>query len=120
MSPARKSQRSRILALLVEAKGGWVSPPAILALGVAQYNTRIFELRKLGFRIENKTEGNPQTGARHSWFRLLPRLAARDSQTEKPEAAKSVLKARQNNPEPEWKDRPRVTGLPLFDSGVRP
>ena len=66
----RKTQRDRILRLLIEARGGWVPLPDILALGCAQYNARIFELRRLNFSIENRSEIDAETGARHSWFRL--------------------------------------------------
>lgn len=68
----RKTQRDRILRLLVEAHGEWVPLPQILALGVAQYNARIFELRRLGFNIENRSESDTVTGVRRSWFRLSP------------------------------------------------
>lgn len=67
----RKTQRDRILRLLVDAHGEWVSLPDILALGIAQYNARIFELRRLNFNIENRSETDVETGARHSWFRLV-------------------------------------------------
>ena len=84
----RKTQAAALLRLLIDAHGSWVPLPKILALGIAQYNARILELRRLGFVIENKTERID--GARHSWFRLL------DS--------------------PAWKDRPAaMTGLPLWD-----
>lgn len=66
-----KTQSAAILRLLVEARGSWVSLPEVMALGIAQYNARIFELRRLGFTIENRTETDPGTGARHSWFRLV-------------------------------------------------
>lgn len=70
-SSARKTQQARVLRLLIEAHGEWVSLPEILALGIAQYNARIFELRRLGFLVENRTETDTRMGARHSWFRLL-------------------------------------------------
>jgi Helix-turn-helix domain len=66
----RETQCSRILALLIGACGEWVPLPEILGLGIAQYSARIFELRRAGFRIENRTERDPSTGAVHSWFRL--------------------------------------------------
>ncbi len=71
----RKSQRAAVLRLLIDAHGSWVPLPQILALGIAQYNARILELRRLGFVIENKTER--VNDARHSWFRLVnsPRSA---------------------------------------------
>ncbi len=70
-NPNVKTQRGEILALLIKARGDWVPLPQILACA-AQYNARVFELRRLGFDIENRTETDPQTGARHSWFRLVP------------------------------------------------
>jgi|HubBroStandDraft_2_1064218.scaffolds.fasta_scaffold397597_2 hypothetical protein len=63
------SQRGRILRLLIEAHGGWVPSPEIAACA-QQYNSRLFDLRRLGFLIENRTE--EIDGARHSWFRLVP------------------------------------------------
>ncbi len=65
----RKTQSAALLRLLIDAHGSWVPLPQILALGIAQYNARVFELRRLGFVIENKTER--VNGARHSWFRLI-------------------------------------------------
>jgi hypothetical protein len=94
-----KTQRARILCLLIAARDGSVSLPDIMACA-AQYNARVLELRRLGFVIENKTER--VNGARHSWFRLV----SLRSPAPKPEPAKS---------EPECKERPRATGLPLFD-----
>src|SRR5271157_5030759 len=67
-APNAKTQRTRILRLLSDARGGWVPLPEILALGIAQYNSRIWDLRKLGLTIENRTE--TIEGVRHSWFRL--------------------------------------------------
>jgi hypothetical protein len=43
----------------------------ILGLFVAQYNTRILELRREGMTIENRTEW--REGVRHSWFRYRPK-----------------------------------------------
>jgi hypothetical protein len=42
--------------------------PEILALGIAQYSARIFELRGMGFRIENRRER--VDGVLHTYFRL--------------------------------------------------
>jgi hypothetical protein len=72
----RKTQRAAILRLLVEARNSWVPLPEIMALEIAQYNARIFELRRLGFTIENRTETDPRTGSRQSWFRLVGELPA--------------------------------------------
>ena len=67
----RHNQRSRVLRLLLDANGRWVPLPQILDLQISQYGARIFELRGLGFAIENKLATDPKTGKRHSWFRLL-------------------------------------------------
>jgi hypothetical protein len=66
MESSHSTQRGRILGLLIEAKGGWVPLTSILELGVAQYNARLFELRRLGFKIENRRLGE------HSAYRLVP------------------------------------------------
>jgi hypothetical protein len=95
-------QSEKIIALLRSARGAWVPLPEILALGVAQYNARIFELRKRGLDIENRTQ--TVDGVRHSWFRLVDPPTASS-----PEPPKPAI---------EWKDRQAVTGLPLFDLGV--
>jgi hypothetical protein len=55
---------------LIDARSQWVPLPEILALGVAQYNARIFELRRLDFRIENRAER--RDGQTHTFFRLVP------------------------------------------------
>jgi hypothetical protein len=61
------TQRSAILGVLTSAPGDWVPLPRITDCA-AQYNARIYELRRLGFRIVNRTEDFD--GVRHSWFRL--------------------------------------------------
>lgn len=66
--PQSKTQRAAILRLLIEARGAWVPLPEIMACA-AQYNARIFELRKQGFAIENRVE--TVDDERHSWFRLI-------------------------------------------------
>lgn len=67
MKDSRATQCGRILELLIAARGDWVSLPKITECA-AQYNARIFELRRLGFRITNRTR--EMSGQRHSWFRL--------------------------------------------------
>ncbi len=64
----KQNQAERILELLRERSGEWVPLPAILALGVAQYNARIGELRAAGHNIRNKTQWSGSE--RHSWFGL--------------------------------------------------
>jgi hypothetical protein len=61
------TQRGQILSVLSAAGGGWVSLPKITECA-AQYNARIFELRRLGFRITNRIR--EVEGRRRSWFRL--------------------------------------------------
>jgi Helix-turn-helix domain len=62
---------AEILRVFVDAQPSWVPLPQILALGIAQFNARIFELRRRGFTIENRTETDSETDTRHSWFRLV-------------------------------------------------
>jgi hypothetical protein len=68
LDSARATQRGAILRLLIAAKGDWVSLLEIRERA-PQYNARIFELRRLGLRIENKIRDIG--GKRLSWFRLL-------------------------------------------------
>ena len=72
MRDSRATQRGRIIELLIAARGDWVPLPKIQACA-AQYNARVFELRRLGFRIVNKTRD--VNGQRHSFFRLVSRPA---------------------------------------------
>jgi hypothetical protein len=66
----RETQRDRILRLLLSAKGQWVPLWQIVPLA-AQYSARLHELRHHdGYLIENKTEIDPKSGQRHSWFRI--------------------------------------------------
>jgi hypothetical protein len=105
-TPQSKTQAAAILRLLTDARGAWVPLPQILA-HAAQYSARIHELRKQGFNIENRCECQPD-GARHSWFRLLPGDTRFSPAPPKPAPV-----------EQPWEDRPRVTGLPLWDAEVR-
>jgi len=63
-------QQSRILKLLQDCSPHRAPLPDILALGIAQYNARIKELRDLGYDVRNETEWHD--GIRFSWFRLVP------------------------------------------------
>lgn len=66
---ARTTQRDRILARLVAARGGWVSS-AELSLISLQYGARVFEIKnKLGLKIENRTK--TVNGTKHGEFRLV-------------------------------------------------
>jgi len=82
------TQRGRILRVLIEARGGWVPSPEIAALA-QQYGARVYELRQLNFRIENRVA--EQNGTRLSWFRLIPGPAQADTST--PAAADRVVSA---------------------------
>jgi hypothetical protein len=70
LESSSKTQRAAILRLLAAANGNWIPLLTILELRISQYGARIFELRGLGHRIENKSEW--RSGKRHSWFRLVP------------------------------------------------
>jgi hypothetical protein len=66
-----RSQRDRIIAILLQARGSWVCGRELAAISL-QYNARVFEGRHhLLLNIENKTEIT-EGGTRLSWFRLLP------------------------------------------------
>jgi Helix-turn-helix domain len=67
---SKKTQQARILALLLRARGGWVPLSQILDLQISQFGSRILELRRSGFAIENEQE--IVGGHRHSRYRLLP------------------------------------------------
>lgn len=98
-------QNKRILYLLREAGGAWVPLPQILALGIAQYSSRILELRRLGFKIENRMER--VRGARRSWYRLVDASSSKASE---------ILRSSASDSE----KRERLTRLPLFDPTVQP
>lgn len=70
----RPKQSARLLAFLRARAGQWVPLPEVLALGIAQYNARVFELRRDGHVIENRTE--TVGGQKRSWFRLVTRQQA--------------------------------------------
>jgi hypothetical protein len=71
------TQRSEILAKLINAQGARVPLPEIVACA-AQYGSRIFELRRMGFNILN--ERQRVDGELHTWFRLLPEPTNREFQ----------------------------------------
>jgi hypothetical protein len=62
------TQCGRILGRLIAAHGAEVPLYEISSLA-AQYNARIWSLRKMGFVILNRTE--ERDGVRHSFFRLV-------------------------------------------------
>jgi hypothetical protein len=55
----RKKQSARILALFIRANGGWVPLPEIMALGIAQCNTRLHEYRLFNGMSELSKESKP-------------------------------------------------------------
>jgi hypothetical protein len=63
------TQRAKILAELVSARGDWV-PLYRVTQHAAQYKARVYELRRMGHVIRNRTR--EIDGVRHSWFRLEP------------------------------------------------
>ncbi len=64
------TQGEKLLRLLEENVGHWVDLPRILELRIAQYSARVFELRRKGYRIENRVLHS--NGGVRSSFRLLP------------------------------------------------
>src|SRR5690348_1822144 len=64
----RRSQRQRILDLLVRARGAEVTSRALAAVSL-QYGARVRELRELGFQIVNRTETHGRM--RHGFFKLV-------------------------------------------------
>jgi len=67
ISSTTKSQRQRILDLLLGARGQEV-PSIVLARISLQYGARVKELRELGFRISNRTER--RAGKVNGYFRM--------------------------------------------------
>jgi hypothetical protein len=63
--PVRPCQRDRLLTLLKSRAPDYVSVGEIIVVAGAQYSARIYELRRLGHRIESKQGGG--------WFRLVTR-----------------------------------------------
>ena len=81
------TQRDRMLRVLLEARGREVPLPQIQAVA-AQYNARLLELRRAGFRIKNRTEW--RDGQRHSWFRLVLQPSQPAPATAEPKPAPSA------------------------------
>jgi hypothetical protein len=66
--PARRSQRQRILDLLIAARGREVPAPELAKLSL-QYSSRVLELRRLGHCIVNRVE--IANGVKRGFFRLV-------------------------------------------------
>ena len=63
----KKAQADRLLEFFRAHQGEWIPLDRILAFKIAQYNSRIADLRKAGHQIGNKTEWKGRV--KHSWFR---------------------------------------------------
>jgi len=52
----KPTQRERILTILKDADGGWVDGMIFLQIfpPITQFHARIFELQRLGYRIESR------------------------------------------------------------------
>jgi hypothetical protein len=116
--PAPESSRTqcgRILGRLIAAHGAEVPLCEISSLA-AQYNARIWSLRKMGFVILNRTE--ERDGVRHSWFRLVssPAQVETSPTAHRTDSADSqILAAAPTNST----RRVREETLPLFPQGDR-
>lgn len=64
-----RTQRGRILGVLLAARGGEVGLRQILDLRISQFGTRIKELRDMGFVIVNRQQVVGEE--RRSWYRLV-------------------------------------------------
>jgi hypothetical protein len=87
VNPSRTTQCTRILELLIAARGEWVPLPTI-ANQAKQYNARIHSLRGQGYRIANRTK--LVNGAKHSWYRLEPKTPSGTGPQEQVPAALTV------------------------------
>jgi len=68
LSATKKTQRNNILAKLIAAKGKEVPLPEIASCA-AQYQSRLFELRRMGYRIP-APRMETVNGQRRTWYRL--------------------------------------------------
>jgi len=68
-----KTQEQKILDLLEKANWEWVALPKIIKLWIAQYNARIYWLRRKWYNIENKIEivRVRNENKKHTFFRLI-------------------------------------------------
>ncbi len=68
-----KTQEQKILDLLEKANWEWVALPKIIKLWIAQYNARIWSLRRKWYNIENKIEivRVRNENKKHTFFRLI-------------------------------------------------
>ncbi len=64
------TQRDRLAELFTNHPNQWIPLPWILNMGIAQYNARIWELRRQGLKISNKWE--MVDGVKKSCFCYIP------------------------------------------------
>lgn len=64
------TQEQKILKVLEAKINNWVPLTDILKLWIAQYNARIWGLRKKGYIIENKVKIQ-KNKKRHTFFKLV-------------------------------------------------
>jgi len=121
MNSERHNQGARLLRLFLDSHGAWIPLPEILKLGIAQFGARIFELRRLGFQIENETHRD-DSGVIHSRYRLVrsePERAPTADADSQPRFHRTMSRARRSPRA--WKPRPILPQQPaLFDLSVRP
>ena len=65
-----QTQAGRLKSMFAARPKEWIPLPEILKMGIAQYNARIFDLRKARMIIINKTK--TIDGEVHSWFMYEP------------------------------------------------
>jgi hypothetical protein len=63
-----RGQRGRILSLLFERRGTWVPAPELARIAL-QYASRIYDIRKEGFVVENHVERS--NGQVHGAYMLI-------------------------------------------------
>ena len=64
------TQKQELALLFNRRPNEWIPLPDILSLGIAQYNSRIKDLRQDGFTIVNRVEW--VDNQKHSWFMYIP------------------------------------------------
>lgn len=65
------TQAERLRRMFMSKPNEYIPLYEILQMGIAQYNARIFDLRKAGMKIVNKTKS--VDGETHSWFVYEPK-----------------------------------------------
>lgn len=65
-----REQRNNIRQLFLTRPNTWIPLPEIMKFA-AQYNARLYELRKEGLDIRNQTK--VISGIKHSWYMFTPK-----------------------------------------------